>query len=148
MYQEAFGCQQASYFEILSFKLTVMQLLLLSKILWQAPLSLSNEHRRQQRVFGGGEMSSRKSVVRTNCSWQGRKRTSTHWSDPTYSLMYHFATLRSNTVHVLSLGTSQPHQKLEEVLGTDTMLQIYFACDTAESSVLKWQVRCNYLKRI
>jgi len=39
IYQEAFFRQQASYFEILSFKRTVMQLLLLSKILWQAPLS-------------------------------------------------------------------------------------------------------------
>lgn len=66
----------------------VMQLLLLSKILWQAPLPpikwtqkaprycgkphypLSNEHRKQQRVFGGGGMSSRKSVARTDCSWQ------------------------------------------------------------------------------
>lgn len=148
MYQEAFCCQQALYSEILSFKLTVTQLLLLSKILWQVPLSLSNEHRRQERVFGGGGMSSRKSVVRTDCSWQGRNSTSIHWSDPTYFLMYHFATLCSNIVHALSLGTSQPHQKLEEVPGTDTMPQIYFTCDTAESSVLKWQVGCNYLKRI
>lgn len=84
-------------------------------------------------------MSSRKSVARNS--------TTIHQSDPTYSLMYHFATLCSKIVPVHSLGTFQPHQKLEGVLGTDTMLQIYFTCDKAKSSVLKRQVGCKYLKR-
>lgn len=79
-------------------------------------------------------MSSIKSVARTDCSWQGRNSASIHQSDPTYSLMYHFATLCSNIVHVHSLSTFHPHQNLEGVHGTDTMLQIYFTCDTAKST--------------
>lgn len=82
---------------------------------------LSNEHSQQQRVFRGGGVSSTKSLARTDCSWQARNSTSIYQSDPTYSLMYHFATLCSNIAHGDSLSTFQPHQKME---ATDRMVQI------------------------
>lgn len=85
---------------------------------------LSNEHSQQQRVFRGGGVSGTKSVARTDCSWQGRNTTSVHQSDPTYSLMQHFAALCSNTADVHSLSAFQPHKKMEGT-GTTVQMQCY-----------------------
>lgn len=105
-------------------------------------------NRKQQRVFGGGGMSSRKSVARSDCSWQGRNSTSIHWSDPTYSLMHHFANAYSQHVQwytATALVLSQPFKNGKGSPGTDTMLQTDFTCDTTKS-VLKLQMGDRRLK--